>query len=90
MFVSVVDVVVIVIVMAIEQNAGRMATDQNSHIRQVVISILVVCTAIGIFGGGQEADSGIVVAWFWMGIGLAVTYLLYRVVVVLQRFEASR
>ncbi|WP_241434711.1 hypothetical protein [Natrialba asiatica] len=67
-----------------------MATDQSSHIRQVVISILVVFTAIGIFGSGQEADSGIVVAWFWMGIGLAVTYLLYRSVVVLQRFEASR
>ncbi|WP_276253576.1 Mn2+/Fe2+ transporter [Halomontanus rarus] len=64
-----------------------MPSGQNSEEKGIITTVLVVFMVIGIFGGGQEADAGIVVTWFWMGIGLSVTYLLYRLLVTLEQIR---
>ncbi|WP_436347241.1 Mn2+/Fe2+ transporter [Natronorubrum sp. FCH18a] len=51
----------------------------------VVGGVLVTFAAIGLIGTGQTANGGVAVTWLWLGIGLSVTYLLYRLVATLER-----
>ncbi|WP_226481931.1 Mn2+/Fe2+ transporter [Natrinema amylolyticum] len=66
-----------------------MPSERRTEAKRVIVAVLGVFTTIGIVGAGQEADLGIAVTWVWMGIGLSVTYLLYRVVLTLEQFVDS-
>lgn len=62
-----------------------MDLDSTVRLEPVVAGILFVFGAMGLIAGGQEADEGLTATWLWMGIGLAVTYLLYRLVVAVEQ-----
>lgn len=65
-----------------------MPSDQDGS-KQVVVAVLLTFTFVGLIASGQENDAGVGVTWIWMGIGLSVTYLLYKVLVALERIDDS-
>ena len=62
-----------------------MSIEEESDPKFVVAGILAAFVAIGIFGVGQTNDAGVAVTWFWLGLGLSVTYVLYRILLALER-----
>lgn len=67
-----------------------MVSDQTIQTKETVAGILGTCTVIGVIGTGQEADPGIAVTWLLLGIGLSLTYLLYRVVISLEQIADAQ
>jgi len=45
---------------------------------RVTVAIVLGFTTLGIIGGILMESSSVVVTWYWMGIGLAALFLLYR------------
>ncbi|GEM_PF-6730221 len=46
---------------------------------RVTVATVIGFTTLGIIGGILMESSSVVVTWYWMGIGLAALFLLYRV-----------
>lgn len=55
----------------------------------VVVLLLVTFTGIGLWVGLVTESLGPVRTWFWMGIGVSVTYLLYNVALGVRRIERT-
>ena len=67
-----------------------MPIEGKSDPKFVVTGILAAFAAIGTFGAGQMNDGSVAVTWFWLGVGLSVTYLLYRVLLALERIAGHQ
>ncbi|QCS43868.1 Mn2+/Fe2+ transporter [Natrinema versiforme] len=62
-----------------------MSSEKDSKIRQTTFEIIAIFMTIGVVGVVLTNEGGTFVTWFWMGIGLAATYLLYRLVIIAER-----
>lgn len=60
------------------ENADVSASSGNAPAFWVFV-ILGFFTAIGVFGLWIENDPGLVLTWFWTGLGVAVVYILYKI-----------
>ncbi|MBZ6494338.1 Mn2+/Fe2+ transporter [Natrinema longum] len=62
-----------------------MSSETDSKIGKTAFEIIAVFTIIGVIGVSATNEGGTFVTWFWMGIGLAAIYLLYRLVSIAER-----
>ncbi|ELY64697.1 hypothetical protein [Natrinema versiforme] len=62
-----------------------MSSEKDSEIGQTTFGIIAIFTTIGVVGVALTNEGGTFVTWFWMGIGLAATCLLYRLVIIAER-----
>lgn len=62
-----------------------MSNAPSKRIRNGVIVALLPFVLLGVVHGGGRSDPWLIVMWLWTGFGLAIVYLLYRLVVAVDR-----
>lgn len=66
-----------------------MPSDTSSNHGIVVFLFVGLCTVIGLYAAWEGTDIGILVTWFWAGIGLAGIYLLTIIVNTLEELQKT-
>ena len=59
--------------------------DSFSDLGMVVVLLISTFMGIGLLGTFITDSSGTFVTWFWMGIGVSVTYLLFHLALSLHQ-----